>query len=129
MTSRRDLVKAACAALVLAAVAMTSVARAQERVYDRNDQDVTLPKVVKSVKANYTKEALQAHIEGTVTMSVVVQNDGKIGEVTVTQSLDTVYGLDDAAVTAIKQWEFAPGTKDGKPVAVRVDVEMSFHMK
>ncbi len=116
-------------ALVIAAVALASVVRAQDRVYDRKDEGVTLPSVVKSVKANYTKEAIQARIEGTVTMSAIVQSDGKIGEVKVTQSLDTQYGLDEAAVNAIKQWEFTPGTKDGTPVAVRVDVEMSFHLK
>jgi periplasmic protein TonB len=72
---------------------------------------------------------MEARIEGTVTMSTIVESDGKIGEITVTQSLDKQFGLDDAAVKALKQWEFRPGTKDGKPVAVRVDVEMSFHLK
>jgi periplasmic protein TonB len=117
-------------ALVIAAVAFASAVVAQERVYDRKDgEDITLPTVVKNVKANYTKEAMDARIEGTVTMSVIVRDDGKVGEVTVTQSLDKQYGLDDAAVNAVKQWEFRPGTKAGKPVAVRVDIEMSFHMK
>ena len=117
------------ATMVIAAIAFASSVGAQERVYDRKDKDVTLPKVVKDVKANYTKEAMQARIEGTVTMSVIVQDDGKVGEVTVTESLDQQYGLDAAAVNAIKQWEFNPGTKEGKPVAVRVNVEMSFHLK
>ena len=47
----------------------------------------------------------------------------------VTQSLDKKYGLDDQAVKAMKQWSFKPGTKDGKPVTVRVDVQMSFTLK
>lgn len=117
------------ASVGLVIVALASVAAAQDRVYDRKAEGVKLPTVLKSVKANYTAEALQAHIEGTVTMSVIVQDDGKPGEVTVTQSLDKQYGLDEAAVNAVKQWEFKPGTKDGKPVAVRVDIEMTFHMK
>jgi TonB family protein len=122
-------VRFATVALVIAGIALVSLARAQERVYDRKEEGVKLPAVVKSVKANYTPEALQAHIEGTVTMSVIVQSDGKVGEVAITQSLDKKYGLDDAAVNAMKQWEFTPGTKDGNPVPVRVDVEMTFHMK
>ena len=114
---------------VMAGVALATVAGAQERVYDRKDQDIKLPTVVKNVKANYTKEAMEARIEGTVWLSVVVENDGKVGEVKVTGSLDKQFGLDDAAVNAMKQWEFTPGTREGRPVAVRVDVEMTFHLK
>jgi hypothetical protein len=29
----------------------------------------------------------------------------------------------------MKQWEFKPAMKDGKPVAVRVHVEMTFSLK
>ena len=29
----------------------------------------------------------------------------------------------------MKQWEFKPGMKDGKPVAVRVQVVMNFTLK
>jgi protein TonB len=58
-----------------------------------------------------------------------VLESGGVGDVTVTESLDPVYGLDDAAVTAAKQWRFEPATKDGKPVTVAVDVEMTFTLK
>mgnify|MGYP003509931133 FL=1 len=53
----------------------------------------------------------------------------EVGDVEVSESLDKVYGLDEAAIQALKQWRFDPGTKDGKPVAVRVEVEMSFTLK
>ena len=46
-----------------------------------------------------------------------------------TKSLDEKYGLDAQAVTAMKKWRFKPGTKDGKPVAVEVMVEMSFKLR
>jgi hypothetical protein len=29
----------------------------------------------------------------------------------------------------MKKWLFKPGTKDGKPVAVQVNVEMTFRLK
>jgi TonB family protein len=58
-----------------------------------------------------------------------VLEDGKVATVTVTQSLDTQHGLDEAAVTALKGWQFRPGTKDGKAVAVIVNVEMTFKVK
>jgi TonB family protein len=120
---RRRIVVTATFAL---AAALAPVA-AQE-IFTPKD-GVTLPTVVRSVQPGYTPAAMEAHIEGTVLMDVVVLDDGKVGEVTVTQSLDMEYGLDTQAVEAAKQWLFKPGTKDGKPVAVRVTLEMRFTLK
>jgi outer membrane biosynthesis protein TonB len=39
------------------------------------------------------------------------------------------FGLDGEAVRTIKQWQFAPGTKEGAPVAVQIAVEMSFTLR
>jgi TonB family protein len=47
----------------------------------------------------------------------------------VTRSLDAEHGLDEAAVTALEQWRFEPGRKDGKAVPVQVDIEMRFGLK
>jgi len=35
--------------------------------------------------------------------------------------------IDQAAVDAVRQWRFDPAKKEGKPVAVRVSVEIRFH--
>jgi protein TonB len=117
-------------AVVFVLVAAAVVAQAQESqtVYPPGN-GVTLPTVTKQVPAEYTQEAKDAHIEGTVVLDVVVRSDGTVGEVTVTRSLDPTYGLDGQAVSAMKQWLFKPGTKDSKPVAVRVAVEMKFTLK
>jgi len=103
-------------------------------VHARDHQEVTpraqtMPTVVREVKPDYTAEAKQRGIQGTVELSVVVNDDGTVGEVKVTKSLDDKYGLDEQAVIAMKKWQFRPGTKDGKPVAVQVTVEMSFKLK
>jgi len=93
------------------------------------DGVTTLPTVIRSVKPGYTAAAMDAHIEGNVRLDVVVLEDGKVGDVKVTQSLDTEYGLDTQAIEAAKQWLFKPGMKGGKPVAVRVSLEMTFTLK
>ena len=85
--------------------------------------------MVKDVKPGYTAAAMKAKITGAVSLSVVIEADGTVGEVSVTKSLDTVHGMDHQAVEAAKQWRFKPGMKDGKPVAVRVDITMTFTLK
>ncbi len=79
-----------------------------------------------SVKPSYTAAAIAAHVQGRVLLSAVVTPDGTVGEVTVVQSLDTTYGLDAQAISAVKQWTFNPGMKGGTAVAVRVSIEMTF---
>jgi protein TonB len=90
---------------------------------------VTLPVVTQEAKPDYTREAMQQGIQGSVFMAVVVLDSGDVGDVQVTQSLDAEYGLDQQAVSAMKQWKFKPGTKNSKPVAVEVTVQMTFTLK
>ena len=99
------------------------------QVADGNDPGVRLPKVISEVKAQYTPEAMQAGIEGTVIMTAVVRTDGTPADIEITTSLDSKYGLDKQAVAALSQWRFEPGLKGGKPVPVRVTVEMRFRLK
>ena len=95
----------------------------------RPGDGVTMPVVVHEVKPKYTAAAMQAGIQGRVVLQAVVLETGAVGDVKVVQSLDTVYGLDDEAVKAMKGWRFEPGTRGGKPVAVSVEVEMTFTLK
>jgi len=115
--------------VLLALVLAVGTARAQDTTVYKPGNGVSLPQVVKRVNAEYTAEAMRQMIEGTVGLDVVVKADGAVGDVTVTQSLDAVYGLDEQAITAMKQWQFKPGAKDGKAVAVRVDVKMQFTLR
>ena len=98
-------------------------------VYDASTPGVTIPTLITQAKPQYTSAALAAKIQGTVVVSAVVLADGTVGDVTVIQSLDRVYGLDDQAIIAAKQWLFNPGMKDGVPVAVRITIEFTFSLR
>jgi len=113
----------------LALVVSTTMASLAAQQIFTSKYDVTLPVPVREVKPVYTAAAMDARIEGKVVLDIVVLDDGKVGDVTVTESLDKEYGLDTQAVEATKQWLFKPGTKDGKAVAVRVAMEMRFTLK
>jgi TonB family protein len=112
-------------------VPMTATLHAQpEKVYNpKEDKSLTLPRVIREVKPTYTPEAMKAKIQGVIWLSVVVLRSGDVGDVQVTKSLDQQHGLDAQAVAAARQWKFAPGEKDGKPVSVEVTVEMTFTLK
>ena len=89
---------------------------------------VSWPAVLKEVKPKYTPDAMRAKLQGAVELEIVVKEDGTVGDVRVTKSLDRASGLDDAAIAAAKQWVFSPGMKDGKPVPTRVGLVLEFRL-
>ena len=90
---------------------------------------ITAPRAIKERQPRYTAEALKAKIQGNIGLEVVVRTDGTVGDVRVARSLDKEHGLDDEAVKAVKQWRFAPGTKDGAAVPVLVEIEVTFSLR
>jgi protein TonB len=84
-----------------------------------------VPRLPKPVP-QYTKEALSQRIQGTVRLSAVVAPDGVAYDITVIKSLDPKFGLDQSAVKTLRQTRFTPGTRDGRPVPVRIVVDYSF---
>ena len=76
--------------LALALFAAIAHAQTPPTVYEPGN-GVGLPRVTKEVKPDNTNEAQAQRIEGTVLLGVVVLNDGSVGDVKVTRSLDSVY--------------------------------------
>jgi len=102
---------------------------APQGVFRSGDEGVTLPRLIRDVRPQYTSEAMRALIQGAVILNVVVNTDGTVGDVFVLQSLDRIYGLDDQAIKSAKLWQFAPGTRNGEPVPVLVSIELTFTLR
>ena len=109
---------------VLASLAIGTPLRAQEIVYHPGQDGVGDPVLTREVKPNYTEDAKRRQVQGTVELSVVVRADGSVGDTRITKSLDA--DLDQQAIKAVKQWQFKPATKSGKPVNVQVSIELTF---
>jgi TonB-like protein len=77
-------------------------APAAPTVYEAGTPGLSLPTVVQEVRPKYTAEAIRNLIQGTVLLTAVVMRDGTVGDVNVTRSLDTTYGLDAEAVFAVR---------------------------
>jgi len=93
-------------------------------------QGITAPRIIKSARPNYPSEAMRAKVQGRVKLEMVVQADGTVGEVRVVSSLDrNKFGVDEAAVKAVKEMRFAPAMKDGVAVPVLLSTEMAFEAK
>ena len=98
-------------------------------VYRPGSAGLTIPRLLRDVTPKYTAEAMRARIQGTVWLDVVVLPTGEVGDVKVSKSLDQVFGLDEEAIAAARQWRFAPGLRFGEPVAVLVTLELFFNLR
>jgi TonB family protein len=87
---------------------------------------ITNPQVIREEKPQYTQEALKARIQGVVQVEVVIKEDGTVGQVRISRSLDRVFGLDAEALRAARAWRFKPAMKDGKPVPFVAIIELEF---
>ena len=90
---------------------------------------VTEPRLLRDVKPEYTAEAMRARVQGEVWLDIVVLPDGTVGDIKVTKSLDRVFGLDERAIAAARQWRFAPSLRFGEPVAVLVSLAIYFNLR
>lgn len=81
------------------------------------------PNKIYDVKPVYPQEAQAARVQGVVVAEVRVEPDGRVGAVQVVRSIPL---LDEAAVDAIRQWEFTPTRLNGAPVPVVMTVTVQF---
>ncbi|HXZ28400.1 MAG TPA: energy transducer TonB [Terriglobales bacterium] len=87
---------------------------------------VSAPRIVYSPDPEYSEEARKAKYQGTCVLYVVVDAAGHPRDIRVARSLGM--GLDEKALEAVRTWRFEPAMKDGKPVAVAINVEVNFHL-
>jgi TonB family protein len=85
---------------------------------------VSAPQLVYRVEPEYTEAARKAKYQGTVVLYAVIDEVGKVRDLKVARALGL--GLDEKAINAVRQWKFRPGLKDGKPVSVSVQIEVTF---
>jgi TonB family protein len=97
-------------------------------VYDLDHvgRGVTVPKAVYMPDPEYTDRVRKKKIRGSVVLSIVVTDKGTVRDAKVVTGVDK--DLDKQALKAVSGWRFEPATKDGKPVAVRVKVEVDFKL-
>jgi TonB family protein len=96
-----------------------------EPVY-RVGQDIRAPKGTYMPNPEYTDRARKKKLNGTVILAIIVTPEGSADNVKVVRGFDR--DLDQRAVDTVRTWKFEPGSKDGKPVPVALNVEVSFRL-
>jgi TonB family protein len=96
-------------------------------LHNAGDHGITPPKGIYMPQPEYTDQARRKKIGGIVRLAFTVAPDGSVRDPVVTKSLDK--GLDKRALETVQEWKFQPATKDGQAVTVRIEAEVSFHIR
>jgi TonB family protein len=88
--------------------------------------DVTAPRPIYAPEPEFSEAARKAGYQGVCLLSLIVGANGKPRDIKVVRKLGMQ--LDEKAVEAVRNWTFEPARKDGEAVAVRIEVEVSYHL-
>lgn len=87
---------------------------------------VAAPELLHSVRPEFTDEARQAKLEGVVSIQLIVDAYGNPENIQIIRHLGM--GLDRKAIEAVQQYKFKPAMYQGRPVPVRLKVDVEFHL-
>ena len=79
------------------------------------------------IDPRYTDKARRAGVQGDVWLDVIVLANGTVKSVMVAKLLDTVFGLDQAAIAAVRQWQYPPLT-DGRASRPPLQIVIPFRL-
>ncbi|MBZ5687999.1 MAG: energy transducer TonB [Acidobacteriia bacterium] len=91
-----------------------------------SEPGMVAPKVLYQPEPEFSEASRKKGEQGNVDIALVAGTDGLPHDLKVTCS--SIRDSNQNAIEAVKQWKFAPATKDGKPVPIRIEVEVSFKM-
>jgi len=86
---------------------------------------VPAPKKIKDVKPIYPPLAMSAGVQGIVILEATIDTDGSVVDARVLRSIPL---LDNAAIDAVRQWQFTPTLLNGQPTPIIMSVTVNFQL-
>lgn len=92
----------------------------------RTGGDIRPPAKTKHVAPIYPSIARQNGVQGTVILEAIISEDGVVRDLRVLRSIPL---LDNAAMDAVRQWQFTPTLLNGQRIPVLMTVTVTFKLK
>lgn len=94
--------------------------------YHLGKDGVKAPQATYTPEPEFSEKARKAKYQGTVVVNVMVDQEGSMSRIRLVRPLGM--GLDENAMERLKTWRFKPGTYNGHPVAVEMNIEVAFNL-
>ena len=94
---------------------------------DQKAPDIVRPFLLNLAQPRYTEEARALKIQGTVSMGVLVTENGDVDSVLIFRGLG--HGLDEQATEVARKLKFSPATRSGKPIPYWTKLSVEFNLR
>jgi len=97
----------------------------------RLEAHVTNPEIIPGTRVQpvFPEKARRNIVRGKVTLEAIIREDGTVGDAKVRHSSAWDCDFEAAALSALLQWRYKPGTLEGKPVPVYFTVDIDFALR
>ena len=95
------------------------------RIY-KPSEVTTKPRILRRTEPEYTEEARENKIAGTIVLRAIFAFDGKVRAIRVVSGLP--HGLTVRAIEAARSIKFIPATLNGQPVSQYIQIEYNFNL-
>jgi TonB family protein len=85
--------------------------------------DIRAPRKIRDAPPVYPADALNASVQGVVILEITIDATGSVSD---EKALRSIPLLDQAALEAVKQWQYEPTLLNGQPVPVVLTVTVNF---
>jgi len=87
---------------------------------------VAVPECIHCPPPLYSNSARKAKFMGTVVLEVTVSEEGRATDISVLKGVP--FGINEVSIKTVSGWSFKPATYGGKPIPVRVPIEVTFRL-
>jgi TonB family protein len=100
---------------------------ADPSLHKAGESGVTPPRCVYCPNPSYTDPARTVKFSGGALLEAVISEQGQAVQARVLRGLP--YGLNQASLNAVRTWKFKPAMDNGKPVAAKVPIDVTFNIR
>ena len=87
---------------------------------------IAAPRKTRDIAPTYPVVARAARVEGIVIIEAIIGKDGAVKDARILRSVQL---LDEAALSAVREWRYTVPTLNGEPVDVLMTVTVNFALR
>ena len=95
-------------------------------VIDEYAADLVLPVLIDKPSPEFPHQATWNRLSGLVILQAVIDREGNVIDIEVLDVTRPDLGYSASAIEAVSRWRYRPGKLHGRPVAVRLTVQVEF---